>query len=190
MHQLLKKELRGCSKYCKKVGEKVSEKSSTPAKRGRPKGSKSFNRRDVQLSEYLETLLQKITMLQGILGNDCRPKYLLFDGEMGNNFGVQMAIRAGLNLISKLRRDSKLYFPWEGEYSGRGRKNIYGERLQPQNIPDKYRVKMEEEGNSRVEYFQLEVRHKMFPDALNIVVIRKRSWTATRLGMSFYLVLI
>lgn len=186
MHQLLKKELQGCSKYRKNTDDKESnegkEDASSPAKRGRPKGCKNFNRRDVQLSEYLETLLQKLTMLQGILGDDCRPKYLLFDGEMGNNFGVQMASRASLNLISKLRRDSQLYLPWEGEYNGRGRKRIYGERLKPQNIPDKYRVKTGEEGDSRVEYFQVKVHHKMFPDALNIVLIRKTKLSSNKVG--------
>jgi len=100
MHQLLKTELRGCSKYRKKESSdeatEPARTDGTPAKRGRPKGSKNLNRRDVQLSVYLETLLQKITDLQRILANDCRLKYLLFDGEMGNNFGVQMAARAGL----------------------------------------------------------------------------------------------
>jgi putative transposase len=186
MHQLLKEELQGCSKYRKKTSDKekneIKEESSSPAKRGRPKGCKNFNRRDVQLSGYLETLLQKITMVQGILGDDCRPRYLLFDGEMGNNFGVQMASRANLNLISKLRRDSQLYFPWEGEYSGHGRKKIYGDRLKPQNIPDKYKVKTEEEGDSRVEYFQVKVRHKMFPDSLNIVLIRKTKLSSNKIG--------
>lgn len=184
MHQLLKEELRGCSKYRRKTRDKevATQPAATPAKRGRPKGCKNFNRRNVKLSDYLETLLQSITMLQGILGKDCRPKYFLFDGEMGNNFGVQMVLRAGLNLISKLRRDSKLYLPWEGEYSGRGRKKIYGDRLQPQNIPDKYRVKIEEDGDSRVEYFQIEARHKMFPDALNIVLIRKTKLSTNKVG--------
>ncbi|MDQ6953155.1 MAG: hypothetical protein Q9M15_06490 [Mariprofundaceae bacterium] len=128
MHQLLKEELKGCSKYRKNTNNKASDEGKEdtfpPVKRGRPKGCKNFNRRDVQLSDYLETLLQKITMLQGILGDSCKPKYLLFDGEMGNNFGVQMAIKAGLNLISKLRRDSKLYLPWLGDYNGRGRRKI------------------------------------------------------------------
>jgi len=186
MHQLLKDELKGCSKYrkntpCKESGVAKQE-ASHPVKKGRPKGCKNLNRRDVQLSDYLETLLQKITMLQGILGDSCKPKYLLFDGEMGNNFGVQMAIKAGLNLVSKLRRDSKLYFPWEGEYSGRGRKKVYGERLSPQHIPEKYKVKTEEEGDSRIEYFQIEARHKMFPDPLNIVIIRKTKLSSNKVG--------
>jgi len=186
MHQLLKKELKGCSKYRKRTGQKekneIKESVSSTGKRGRPKGSKNFNRRDVQLSEYLELLLKKITMLQGILGDDCQPKYLLFDGEMGNNFGVQMARRAGLNLVSKLRRDSQLYLPWEGEYSGRGQRKIYGERLSPQNIPEKYRVKTEEKDGSRLEYFQIQVRHKKFPDALNIVLVRKTKLSNNKVG--------
>lgn len=186
MYQLLKEELKGCSKYRKNKGAKKSvqtkDEASLPVKRGRPKGRKNFNRQDVQLSEYLETLLQKITMLQGILGDECTPKHLLFDGAMGNNFGVQMAKKAGLYLISKLRRDSQLYLPWEGEYSGRGRRRVYGERLKPQSIPNKYKVKTEEKDGSRLEYFHLEVRHKMFPDPLNVVLIRKTKLKSNKVG--------
>jgi len=72
--------------------------------------------------------------------------------------------------------------PWNGEYRGHGRRKIYGERLQPQNIPSQYLVKTKEEGGLRTEYFQFEARHKTFPDALNVVIIRCTKLTSNKVG--------
>jgi len=178
MHQLVKNDLRGCSKYRQK--EDASEDTASPEKEvgkgkpGRRKGSKNINRRDVVLSKYLQFMQDKVAKCMAMLSKDnCKPTYFLFDGELGNNFGVQMASRIGLHLISKLRRDSELYLPWQGEYSGRGRKPVYGDRLSPKNIPVEYLVSSEEKDGTLVEYFQFQARHKKFPDALNVVIIRK-----------------
>ncbi len=113
----------------------------------------------------------------------CQPRYLVFDGELGNNFGVRMAADIGLHLISRLRRDAELYFPWEGAYCGRGRRRLYGERLRPENIPGRYLVDCQEEDGIRTEYFQiLQVRHKRFADPLNVVIIRKTMLDSGRVG--------
>ncbi|MFZ4701656.1 MAG: hypothetical protein ACOYMG_16535, partial [Candidatus Methylumidiphilus sp.] len=42
---------------------------------------------------------------------------------------LQAVTQTGLHLISKLRHDSKLYLPYAGDYSGKGRRRKYGERL-------------------------------------------------------------
>ena len=47
--------------------------------------------------------------------------YFVYDGAMGNNGAAQMVKQCGLHLISKLRHDAPLYFPFAGEYSGRGK---------------------------------------------------------------------
>lgn len=47
--------------------------------------------------------------------------YFVYDGALGNNAGLQMVKQAGLHLVSKLRHDSTLYFPFAGEYSGKGK---------------------------------------------------------------------
>ncbi|MDQ7059213.1 MAG: transposase [Ghiorsea sp.] len=115
-------------------------------KRGRPKGRKNFNRRDVELSPYMTVLQEKIREVKSLISDSCVPKYFLFDGELGNNFALQMVRQVNLHLICKLRYNSQLYLPWQGEYSGRGRKRIYGERLLPQkylmNIACMKRVRM------------------------------------------------
>ncbi|MDQ7003856.1 MAG: transposase [Ghiorsea sp.] len=171
MHQLIKKELTGCSKYREISTEKEISKSDekTVKKRGRPKGRKNFNRRDVELSPYMTVLQEKIREVKSLISDSCVPKYFLFDGELGNNFALQMVRQVNLHLICKLRYNSQLYLPWQGEYSGRGRKRIYGERLLPQKISNEYRVHETCEDGVLTEYFQIEARHKKFPDALNVV---------------------
>ena len=39
---------------------------------------------------------------------------VVYDGALGNNAGLQGVTQTGLHLISKLRHDSKLYFPFAG----------------------------------------------------------------------------
>ncbi|MDQ7058223.1 MAG: transposase [Ghiorsea sp.] len=109
------------------------------------------------------------------MSDSCVPKYFLFDGELGNNFALQMVRQVNLHLICKLRYNSQLYLPWQGEYSGRGRKRIYGERL----LPQKYLMNIACMKRVRMVYLQntFKLRHgtKKFPDALNVVIIRKTS---------------
>jgi putative transposase len=41
-------------------------------------------------------------------------------------------------IISKLQCNSALWFPYEGEYSGRGPHRKYGEKVDYKNLPEKY----------------------------------------------------
>jgi putative transposase len=178
MHQLVKDDLRGCSKYRQKGDTSkdniLSKKDAQAGKPGRKKGSKNINRRDVNLSKYMQFVQDKLAEVLAMMSKDnSKPTYFLFDGEFGNNFAVQMTSRIGLHLISKLRRDSNLYYLWKGEYSGRGRKRVYGDRLDPKNIPAEYLISSEEKNGTLIEIFQVQTRHKKFPDALNVVIIRK-----------------
>ena len=52
-----------------------------------------------------------------MIGCDIAVAYFVYDGALGNNAAMQAVKQAGLFLISKMRHDSVLYFP----YSGRGR---------------------------------------------------------------------
>ncbi|MDQ6961925.1 MAG: transposase [Mariprofundaceae bacterium] len=187
MHQLVKDKLRGCSKYRQKQDDNkdssTTRKDVEAGKRGRKKGSKNINRRDVKLSKYMQFTQDKIAEVLGMMSKgNSKPTYFLFDGEFGNNFAVQMTSRVGLYLISKLRRGSKLYIPWQGEYSGRGRKRVYGDRFDPKNIPAEYLISSEQKDGTLVEMFQVQARHKKFPDALNIVIIRKTKIDSGKVG--------
>ena len=142
-------------------------------KRGRPKGSQNRNKTEVELSD---TLKQIQTMLQGVLKriDDLIPvRYLVLDGYFGHNNALEMTQQCGLELISKLRVNTALYLPPTEPYTGRGRPRLYGERFDPQQIDPKYRVSLQTQGNITTEVYQAQLRHKKFPDPLNVVCILK-----------------
>ena len=142
-------------------------------KRGRPKGSQNRNKTEVELSD---TLKQIQTMLQGVLKriDDLIPvRYLVLDGYFGHNPALQMTQQCGLELISKLRINTALYLPPTEPYTGRGRPRLYGERFDPQQIDPKYRVSLQTQGNITTEVYQAQLRHKKFPEPLNVVCILK-----------------
>lgn len=155
------------------------EKEAAPKKkkrkrgRGRPKGSKNKNQREVQLNREMKQvqamLLKLLKMLEGLL----QPTHFVYDGAFGNNAAVQMTRQVGLHLISKLRYDSGLYFPWNGIYSGRGRRPIYGDKVDYSKLPSVYLKSEKTDQGIRTRIYQMKVRHKKFADKLNVVMIGK-----------------
>ena len=65
------------------------------------------------------------------------------------------------------------YFPSTLPSAGRGHPRLYGQRFNPRQIDAKYRVSTETHGNITTEVYQVELRHKKFPDPLNVVCILK-----------------
>ena len=84
-----------------------------------------------------------------------------------------MTQQCGLELISKLRVNTALYFPATLPSAGRGRPRLYGERFNPQQIDAKYRVSTQTHENTTTEVYQAKLRHKKFPEPLNVVCILK-----------------
>src|SRR6266568_1476755 len=72
------------------------------------------------------------------IGDHVKVIYFVYDGAFGNNDALQMVKQTGLHLISKLRHDSALYFPYDGPYSGRGKRRKYGKKLDYQHLPAEY----------------------------------------------------
>lgn len=142
-------------------------------KRGRRKGSKNSNRRDVELSPYLQFVQDHLKHLLDLIGSHIKLEHFVFDGAFGNNDAVQMVRQIGLHLISKLRHDSALYLPYEGPYSGRGPRKKYGAKLNYQNIPETYLKISSTDKDIETKIYQLKARHKKFADLLNVVVIVK-----------------
>ena len=143
-------------------------------KRGRPKGSRNRDKTDVQLSDTLKHLQMMVMALVARVGDLICLRYLVLDGYFGDNNALQMTKQCGLFLISKLRLNTALYFPSTLSYAGRGRPRIYGQRFNPQQIDTQYRVSTETQGNITTEVYQVsKLRHKKFPDPLNVVCILK-----------------
>lgn len=142
-------------------------------KRGRPKGSKNKNRRAVELTAYLlhiQTMLQKLWQL---LGAELAPLYCVMDGAFGNNNALQMVRQCSLHLISKLRCDAALYFPYQGPQKKQGANKKYGDKLNYDHIPDTYLKESKVEKGIQTNIYQMQMWHKLFPDRLNVVIIVK-----------------
>ena len=141
--------------------------------RGRPKGSRNRNKTQVRLSDTLKHLQTLIKALLRRIDDLIPLRYLVLDGYFGHNNALQMTKQCGLELISKLRVNTALYLPPTEPYTRRGRPRLYGERFDPQQIDPKYRVSLQTQGNITTEVYQAQLRHKKFPEPLNVVCILK-----------------
>ena len=142
-------------------------------KRGRPKGSRNRNKTQVQLSDTLKHIQSLLKVVLAEVGDLIPLRYLVLDGYFGHNNALQMTKQCGLFLISKLRVNTALYLPSTMPYAGRGRPRLYGQRFNPQQTDAKYRVSTETQGNITTEVYQAKLRHKKFPEPLNVVCILK-----------------
>jgi hypothetical protein len=106
--------------------------------------------------------------------------YFVYDGALGNNSGLQSVTPTGLHLISKLRHDSKLYLPYTGGYSGKGRRRKYGDKLTPETLTDEHLKADAVEKDIRTRVYQAQAWHRNFPELLNVVVIVKTNLNTGR----------
>jgi len=142
-------------------------------KPGRPKGSSTQAKADAPLNAE-HTRISAMT--QGLLtriGTSLALRYLVLDGHFGNHNAVLMAHRLGLQLISKLRSDSALYYPYAGPYTGRGPRRISGDRIDPTTIPERFLKQTTVEDKIETRIYQVEARHTTCDQPLNVVVIVK-----------------
>jgi len=146
------------SKQLKKKKKKENEKKSK-GEVGRPKGSKNKNSSKIRLvglfrvvNWYLR-IIRKVVKLPQL-------RYFVYDGAFGNNAGIQAVKRANLHLISKLKKNSSLYFKFKGEQKGRGRKRIYGELVDYTTHKD-----------IETKIYQFKALHKKINGSLNIILI-------------------
>jgi hypothetical protein len=150
---------------------------ATKRKPGRPKGSSTQAKADAPLNAEHARIS---AMIQGLLiriGASLALTYLVLDGHFGNHNAVLMARRLGLHLISKLRSDSALYYPYDGPYAGRGPRRISGDRIDPTAIPERFLKQTSVEDHLETRVYQIEARHATFDQPLHVVVIVKQDQT-------------
>jgi DDE superfamily endonuclease len=160
-----------------KAKAKTKAPSSPKHKGGRPKGSTTKAKTDVVLNPELARISTLILALLRRIGALFRLTYLVLDGHFGTNAAVQMALRCQLQLISKLRFDSALFLPYEGPYAGHGPHRIYGDKLNPRAVPQRFLRQTTVVKGLETCIYQLSARHKSFGQALNVVVIVKTNLT-------------
>ena len=157
------------SKQLKRKKKKKSEEKSK-GKRGRPKGSKNKNNSELRLEGLFRVVNWYLKIIRKVIKLP-QLRYFVYDGAFGNNAGIQAVKRADLHLISKLKKNASLYFKFDGEQKGRGRKRIYGELIDYQNIDKKYLKKTTIHKDVETKIYQFEALHKKVNGSLNIVII-------------------
>ena len=99
--------------------------------------------------------------------------YVVLAGPFGNHHALQMARQSQLHLISKLRYDAALYFPYTGPYAGRGPHRKYGDKVDDDHLPVPYLKETTVERHMQTCIYQMHLLHKEFPQPLNVVIIAK-----------------
>ena len=120
----------------------------------------------MRIKAIVEALLRLITAVLSVT-------YLVLDGHFGNHNALQMARQCNLHLISKLRCDAALYFPYVGPYAGRGPRRKYGRKVDYDNLPERDRQHTTVDGHIETRLYQAQLLHKEFTQPLNVVIIVK-----------------
>ena len=129
------KSRRAYPLFTKQLKQKKKEIAIKTEKKsvGRPKGSKNKN----SSTKRLKGLFRVVGWFARVITKTLKLpnlRYFVYDGAFGNNAGIESAKEANLHLISKLKKNSSLYFKFTGEQKGRGRKRIYGDLIEYSNI--------------------------------------------------------
>jgi len=163
--------------------EKAASKAKAAAKKpkaphakgrpGRPKGSTNTNKAPLTLTPELVRIKAMLEALLHLITTVLAVTYLVLDGHFGNHNALHMARQCNLHLISKLRCDAALYFPYTGPYAGRGPRRKYGRKVDYDNIPETYLKQTTVDGHIETRLYQAQLLHKEFTQPLNVVIIAK-----------------
>jgi len=175
--QIVKENKSGCKKSRSK-----NTKTEQESKVGRPKGSGNKDKKAIELSKYLVFIQGAIRLILGLIQSKLQITYFVFDGEFGYNGALQMVRQTGLELISKLQKNSALYYPFKGEQKTKGAPKIYGDKIDYHNIDDQYLKDIKTEENITTRIYQMKMIHKKFADKLNIVIIQKTNTKTNHIG--------
>jgi len=156
---------------------KAARKKQTPStvqrRPGRPKGRKNTPKADVPLTPELLRITDMLDALLQLIAGFLALTYLVLDGHFGNHNALHMARQCNLHLISKLRCDAALYFPYSGPYAGRGPHRKYGDKVDYDALPLSYLKETTVEGQMKTCVYQMHLLHKEFTQPLNVVIIVK-----------------
>lgn len=172
IEQIVRSAEEKAASQAKKAVKKA--KAAEPKRKpGRPKGSKNKPKAEIVLNPELQRIQSMLKALLLLIRPILQPVYLALDGHFGNYPSFFMVRQCGLHLISKLRYDAALCFPFSGEYKGSGPHPKYGERVDYQHIPDTYLKSTTVEKGIQTCIYQAQLLHPDFPNSLNVVILVK-----------------
>ena len=172
VEQVVRSEAEKAASKAKAAAKKPNA-SCAKRRPGRPKGSKNKPKADVPFTPELGRIAGWLDALLHLIAGVIPLTYLVLDGHFGNHHAVQMARQSKLHLISKLRYDAALYFPYTGPYAGRGPHRKYGHKVDYDDLPMQYLKETTVEGSMQTCIYQMPLLHKEFTHPLNVVIIVK-----------------
>ena len=140
---------------------------------GRPKGRKNYEKPAPELSRLLQTLQTMLASVKTLVGSDLAIRHVVLDGKFGNYPSTWTVCEAGLHIISKMRSDAALTYPYDGPKPKRGPTPRYGQAVNYAQLPDAYCVSTETTVTHCINTYQLQLYHRDYPDLLNVVVVVK-----------------
>jgi len=140
---------------------------------GRPRGGKNKDKTQVELSGELQHIQAMLRKQLALINGDIAINYLALDGKFGNNNALQMTRQCGLHLISKLRHDAALYFPYAGPQNHYGPRRKYGDRVDYNHLPAQCLKETTIVDGVQTQYYQAILLHKGFAQPLNVVILIK-----------------
>lgn len=153
--------------------KKAKPKQKKKGMRGRPKGRQNRDKTKVSLSAELKQIQAMLKKLMSLTRHTLSLGHVVMDGKFGHNNALQMVRQCALHLISKLRHDAALYFPYAGLYAGRGPHRKYGNKVDCHNIPTRYLKRSMLEKHIQTDIYQAQMLHRQFAQPLNVVIIVK-----------------
>ncbi len=172
VEQIIRTEAEKAAAKAKQQAKKAKSKAKK-RRPGRPKGSKNKDKTQVALTPELERIKAMVLQQLALINGDIALTYLVLDGHFGNKNALQMTRQCGLHLISKLRHDAALYFPYAGAQNKRGAPRKYGDKINYDHIPAQYLKESIVEDGIRTDTYQAIMLHKEVAQSLNAVIIIK-----------------
>jgi len=170
VEQMIRTEAEKAATQAKKQAKKA-QKDAPKKKCGRPKGSRNKDKATVGLNpelQRIQKMLQSfLSTIQGVL----HLTYLILDGHFGNYPAFNMVRQCHLHLISKLRYDANLHFPYSGPSPKRGPTPRMGAKVDIRKIPAEYLKETKVEDGFETRTYQIQLLHKDFPEPLNVVIL-------------------
>jgi putative transposase len=155
------------------ISPSLKVKTKEKRERGRPKGSKNKNKTAVTFTSELLQIQKMIQGLSKLISGFIPLTYLVLDGHFGNKNALQMARQVNLHIISKLRRDSALYIPYQNPVPNHRSRRKYGDKIDLGNISKKYLRQSSCDKDLRTEIYQATLLHQEFAQPLNVVILVK-----------------
>ena len=170
VEQMIRTEEEKAASQAKKQAKKAKQ-GGPKRNPGRPKGSRNKNKAEVVLNPELQRIQKMLQSFLNAIQGTIQLTYLVLDGHFGNHPAFYMVRQSELHLISKLRHDAALCFPYLGPSPKRGPKPRLGTPVEVRKIPDGYLKETKIEDGFETRTYQMQLLHQDFPGPLNVVIL-------------------